>query len=83
MELARAALAGLERMYKPGYAYLKAGVILGDFVSDEYQQAQLFDAPPDPSRAELMQTIDEINARFGRETIRLLATGTDRVWRMK
>lgn len=83
MELVRAALVGLDRIYRLGYAYHKAGVILGDFVSDEYQQGQLFEAPPNPSRATLMRTFDEINAQFGRETIRLAVTGTTRAWKMK
>jgi DNA polymerase V len=84
-DLVHAALQGLERIYQAGYRYHKAGVVVGHFVSDAYRQAALWEEPPAPERDALMRTIDAINARWGRETIRLAATGTNttRAWRQQ
>jgi DNA polymerase V len=82
-EIVRAAVSALERIYQDGFSYHKAGVILGEFVDDTVQQAQLFEEPPDPRREELLRVMDEINARYGHEAIRLAATGGKRDWRMK
>ncbi|HEV8194388.1 MAG TPA: Y-family DNA polymerase [Ktedonobacterales bacterium] len=73
----------LARIYRRGESYHRAGVILGGFVSHEIQQAEPFAGPDDPTRKQLMCTMDTINGRFGADTIRLLATGIERSWRAK
>jgi DNA polymerase V len=80
LEIVYIAHEALARIYQRGESYHRAGVILGGFVSDEIQQAELFAAPDDPRRERLMCTIDTINRRFGADTIRLLATGIERPW---
>ncbi|GJQ53825.1 MAG: DNA polymerase V subunit UmuC [Rhodocyclaceae bacterium] len=79
--LARAALAGLRRLYKPGYAYQKAGVMLLDLTDAGHRQAALFDA--DRGNPALMRVMDRINACWGRGTLRLAAEGVDPAWRMR
>lgn len=83
-ELVTAAHRALERMYKPGYVYHKAGVMLSGLVSNTLLQGQLFDLP-DARHHEIMEIIDSINTRYGRDTIRLAATGKQQrqVWRSK
>ncbi len=83
LELVDAAHSVVSRIFQDGFSYHKAGVILGNFVTDSLHQAELFDAPPDPRRETLMATLDTINWRFGRDTIRPLGTGTRQAWRMK
>jgi DNA polymerase V len=81
IEIVRAAGAAVERIYRPGYGYHKGGAILGGLVPDEPGQLALF--APGPDREPVLRVMDLINARFGRDTIRPLATGTRRAWRMK
>ncbi|MNR52841.1 DNA polymerase V subunit UmuC [compost metagenome] len=67
----QAALAGLESIYRPGYRYQKAGVVLMEFVSPGQIQGDLFSPAPRPDSKALMATLDKINARMGRGTVRL------------
>ena len=80
--LARAALQGLERIYRPGWAYVKAGVELQAIQPrDSGWTADLL-AAPDARSAPLMRTLDAINARMGAGTLRLAGAGIDPAWAM-
>ncbi|WP_338108137.1 Y-family DNA polymerase [Novacetimonas hansenii] len=80
MALIAASLRLLRKIWKPGYRYFKAGVIL-DALAPAARQGALF-STRDPQRAEsVMATMDALNARFGRGTVRPLATGTRQDWR--
>ena len=70
-----AAVQALRSIYKPGYSYAKAGVMLLELQDDRQEQQaslDLFDAPeqkqPD-GRRDLMETIDTLNERFGRDAV--------------
>lgn len=72
MPLTAAALAGLKLIYRPDYAYQKAGVMLADLKPWVIHQPSLFGAPEALSRCrKLMATLDRINAEFGQDVIRL------------
>ena len=82
--LARCALHILKQIFLPGLAYQKAGVMLSDIRPRRAQQTALFSSAHDtPESARLMQTLDRINARWGRGTMRLAAEGFDHSWQMK
>lgn len=92
LELLEAAGVALTRMFRPGFAYHKLGVILSEFTPDAVRQGELFSeaelAPGaihrERARSEaLMQTLDAINARFGRDMIRPLSAGIAQPWRMR
>ena len=74
MVLAGVASRLLAGVWKPGYDYKKAGVMLTDLVSASAGQGLLFGAS-DPRRAALMAAIDEVNAKHGRGTVRLASAG--------
>jgi DNA polymerase V len=80
--LTRAALWGLKHLFKPGYAYQKAGVMLMELRDAGCEQGQLFDAAP-PDRPALMQVIDRANAMWGRGTLRLASEGVSKPWQMR
>lgn len=69
----------LRAIWRDGFRYAKGGVLLDDF-APAGQQSSLFDAPEEQSSA-LMDTMDAINWRFGREAIKPLSTGVERAWR--
>ena len=76
LEISKAAQQALERIYRRGILYKKAGVAVGRLQPMEAVQGDLFD--PIANRAEraaLMQTIDRMNQRFGMKTIQLGTEG--------
>lgn len=59
----------LRQIYRKGYAYKRAGVILSDISSKTGVQADLFD-PTDRSKHDrLMSAIDKLNAAYGRHKV--------------
>lgn len=65
-ELIRYAGKMLDAIYKPGFQYKKAGVIVSGMSSDSAIQQNLFDTLPDrDKRMHLFQTIDKINMQHG------------------
>ncbi|MEY4754815.1 MAG: hypothetical protein RJA44_2490, partial [Pseudomonadota bacterium] len=79
--LIAATLRGLQRIYRPGLRYAKAGVMLLDLVPQTEQQAELWPAEtpadvPERDRSALMATLDGLNQRYGRGTLRWAAAGT-------
>lgn len=80
----RAALWGLRRIYRSGYAYKKAGVMLSGLEPELRRQASLLvDPERERKSAALMQAMDHINERWGRGSLRLLATGLGASWKMR
>src|SRR5574343_523119 len=85
LALTQAALSGLARIYKRGYTYQKAGVMLLDLPAEGSQPADLFADPiaTHPKRAALMAAMDAINQQFGRNTVRLASSKPDGHWQMR
>ena len=82
--LINAALWGLSKIYRPGYAYKKAGVLLSGLEPvARRQESLLADRAREGRTAALMLAMDQINSRWGRGSLRPLATGFGGDWRMK
>jgi DNA polymerase V len=79
--LTRAALWGLKRIYRPGFAYQKAGVALINLTDASTAQMTLF--PKARDNTKLMQVMDRINGIWGRGTLRSAAEGVHKAWTMK
>ena len=82
IEISRFASEGLERIFKQGYQYKKAGVIIMDFKPEDEIQLNLFENS-NPKHRQLMKVIDNTNAAFGQQKIKLAAQDQKRVWKMK
>ena len=83
-ELIRYAIANLERIYKQGYRYKRAGVVLMGLVpQDQIQLNLLHSARPYSRDKALMNSIDSINSHWGSDTIRLAASGIKQAWQMR
>ena len=82
--LVQYALLGLTRLYRPGYRYGKAGVMLSGLTPAMNKQATLFgnDAAEQQS-ALLMKTLDTINRTMGKESLHLAGAGIQPRWRMR
>ena len=85
--IVQAALAGLKTIYKPGFNYAKAGVMVLDLQSDTVQQGELdLEADDAKDRSRLMSALDGINDRYGRGTVMMASAGLagdKRLWAMK
>ena len=82
--LTHGALAGLDRIYKLGPKYKKAGVMLMGLTDKSVQQGTLFDETTVPQRSsKMMATMDALNGRFGRDKLRLASSGLSRDWAMR
>ena len=79
--LIKAALRGLDRIYKPGHGYQKAGVMLTELTRADRIQQNLFHRPPRDDR-EVMAALDLINRRWGRHTLQYASSGLAKAWRM-
>lgn len=81
-DIVRAALRGLDEMYRPKFLYKKAGVIIIEIVNPMRRQLDLFGVPDGARSDKLMLAIDAVNQKFGRGTLRLSAEMTDKKWVM-
>jgi DNA polymerase V len=82
--LCRAASSGLRRIYRSGFAYQKAGVVLTEIVPVASQPRTLFDDVVAQQKSHaLMATLDRINRSMGSGTMRLLGEGMTKSWAMR
>lgn len=83
-DIITAATRCLDAIWKDGHRYQKAGIMLGDFFSQGVAQLNLFDenAPREDS-AQLMQVIDQLNAKGGKGTLYFAGQGIQQQWQMK
>jgi len=84
-ELVNNARKVAENLFEPGYKLKKAGVILLGLTPEGEKQLSLFEkSEEDKKRSQgLMQIMDKINNRYGRETIQLASSGIHKKWQMK
>lgn len=82
IELAQFAIQGLKRIYKPGYGYKKAGVIVLELTPEDSKQTMIFENS-DPKHLELMAVMDRLNKAYGQQKVKLGAQDLDRTWKMK
>jgi DNA polymerase V len=83
--LIRHALAGLGRIYRPGYEYQLAGVLLPDLMPNGLQQLSLFqDEMTCSLKSErLMTALDAINRNHGKHTLRYASQALSSRWHMR
>jgi len=82
LEVNRWADALCERMYKPDYAYKKAGIVLSEISPVTHHQADWIE-PEMLSNDKLMQALDGLNQRFGRGAVTVSTQGAYKAWQMK
>jgi len=82
-ELIKHTITGLRRIFKEGYSYKKAGVIVIELVPESMVQGNLFYNVNTDKTQKLMQTVDELNAKYGRDQIRFSAQGYNKGWKLR
>ncbi len=81
-EILHAAIEALNRIWREGFLYHNAGVMLGEFYDSEIVQDDLFNTvEPLPKSKELMSALDQINCS-GKQ-IWFAGQGINKSWEMK
>jgi DNA polymerase V len=81
--LIRDALRGVRSIFRPGYRYWKAGVLLNELIDASTAPAQMFPTRDPEQSARLMHVMDSLNGRFGRGMVRPAVSGLQRRWTAK
>ena len=82
IEIVKTAVAILENIFKNGYQYQKAGVMLAG-LSDANDKTNLFSSEKDEKISSLMRSIDNTNYRYGRSVLSLASAGVRKKWNIK
>jgi DNA polymerase V len=80
-ELIGCALQGIRAIYRDGYLYKKAGVMLTGLVPVSQTQADLFDSRDRMKSKRLMSALDSINDRWGAGTLEYASSGMTKAWK--
>lgn len=87
--IAHAARQALEAIYRPGFRFMKAGVLLSELHDTDGGQGP-FDLLVDPHvphaaarSTQLMETLDAINRKLGKDKINLGGTRLEACWPLK
>jgi DNA polymerase V len=82
--LTSAAIRGLKAIYRKGFRYKKAGVLLAMISDKENRQASLFEEADDETKTtRLMAVMDTINQRYGKDTLYCGLSGRGNAWAMR
>ncbi|MEA2109398.1 MAG: Y-family DNA polymerase [Pseudomonadota bacterium] len=82
-ELLGYALKAVDGIFRPGYRYKKAGVLLHGLLPVSQVQASMIDTIDRRREERLMSAVDGINSRLGNGIIRFAAEGLKQPWRSK
>ena len=82
IDIIKYAVKGLELIYKEGYHYKKAGVIVMGITPETTKQFTLFSSE-NPKHLPLMKTIDGLNKSIGQNKVKFASQDLGRTWKMK
>jgi DNA polymerase V len=81
VELSQAVSQSASTLFREGVRYYKIGVGLLDLTSEKNCQLDLFNASK--ANPALMNILDQLNEKYGRNTLFLAAQGTEQKWDMR
>lgn len=81
-DLIQYAVLGLRTIFKEGYQYKKAGVIVLDLTPENEKQLSLFSSE-NIKHQPLMKEIDRINQGFGQNKVKFACQDLGRTWKMR
>ena len=83
LELVKTCINGLNKIYKYGYLYQKAGVILSKLKNASEKELNLLAPILENKSKTLMKAIDFTNAKYGRNAISIAQAGINNDWKMR
>ena len=73
-----------ERLWRDGFRYSKCGVMITELLPEAVQQPALWSELDRERRERAWKTVDQLNAKLGRGTVRILAAGPkDSAWKLR
>ena len=82
-ELIRYVMKALDIIYRPGFQYMKAGLVASDLVPARAIQSSSFDCMDRTRDQQLMRLVDSLNECVGREAVKFATQGFGEKWKMK
>jgi DNA polymerase V len=89
-DIIKYSMAILTRIFKPNIKYKKCGVIANSIINENQDQSEqdLFSKPESNTKSKLqktriMQSFDKINAKYGRNSVKMAILGTSKKWEAK
>lgn len=82
IEIAKYAALGLDKIFKKGFQYKKAGVVVMDLTPEHSRQISIFENTNE-KHGQIMKVMDKLNQAAGRSIIRLATQDKGRTWKMK
>ena len=82
IEIVKVAIKCLENIFKNGYRYQKAGIILSN-LSESNKSNNLFSSEKNEKINNLMKSIDNTNYKYGRSTLSIASAGIHKRWNMR
>ncbi len=74
----------LRSIYKSGYVYKKVGIMIYDIIKVENYQPEIFIPPQNYDKMlKIMESIDVINSKLGKNYIQYGSNGINKTWSMK
>jgi len=83
LELVKTAIEALKRIYKYGYFYQKAGIILSKLNESGEKELNLLTPILENKSQKLMQAMDKTNSKYGRNVISVAQAGINNSWKMR
>ena len=81
IDIVRHVVKGLKAIYKEGYQYKKAGVIVMGLTPDNERQLNFFTSE-NPKHQALFKTMDRLNHTIGQKKLKLACQDMGRTWKM-
>lgn len=81
IDIVKYSVFGLKSIFKQGFQYKKAGVIVMDIVPETPKQLTLF-TNENPKHKKIFEVVDNINDVIGQKKIKLACQALDRTWKM-
>jgi DNA polymerase V len=82
-EIIHYAIQGLSMIFREGYQYKKAGVMVSGIVPQSHVQGDIFDPVDREKQKNIMEAYDRINKINGRDQIRYAVQGVKHKWRLR
>jgi DNA polymerase V len=82
-EIIKYALKGFVIIYKEGFKFMKAGIVVMDLVPESQVQESMFDNANKERNKKLMNAMDKVNGSLGKEVVRIAIQGFEKRYKLR
>lgn len=80
--ICNSAIKGIQQLYKNGYNYKKAGVVVMGIQPESLHQFSLFE-DENPKHKSIMKVMDSLNLKYNSPKLKIANQDLDKTWKMK